>query len=309
MTQDQHADGPQGELRRLSALGGRRIRRGEPDFPDLLACLPDAPSALYAQGAWSPRPAVAIVGSRAPTPYGRRMARVLSGDLARRGVAVVSGLARGIDAEVHAAALDAGGVTWAVLGSGLGEVYPPENRGLARRITEHSGCVLSEYPLAARPRPELFPRRNRIVAGLAWAVVVVEGRENSGAGGTAKWALDYGREVLAVPGPADSPLSATPHRLLREGARLAASAEDVLAALPPGLALPPAAPRPGRLAPAFEAEEAGVLAALGSDSLSLDELARGTGLDIARLSTIMFALEIKDAVSFVPGQRYAKKAG
>ncbi len=295
-----------GELRRAEALGARLLARGEPGYPELLASLPDAPVALYAWGRLDDLPAVAVVGSRAPTAYGRRMARRLAGDLARRRVAVVSGLARGIDAEAHDAALESGGATWAVLGSGLGQIYPPENRDLARRIATEGGCVLSEHPLAAMPCAAHFPRRNRIVAGLSWATVVVEGRANSGALLTAKNAADYGREVLALPGPADSPLSAAPHRLLRDGARLAASAEDVVAALPPGLVSRPFSPRHAA-PPALEGEEAKILRHLGADALSLQELGRITGLDMERLSLIMFGLEIKELVCAVPGQRYAKK--
>lgn len=296
-----------GERRRAEAAGARLLARGEPDYPETLASLPDAPMVLYAWGRLDDLPAVAVVGSRAPTNYGRRMARRLAGDLARRRVAVVSGLARGVDAEAHVAALEAGGTTWAVLGSGLGQIYPPENRDLARRIADEGGCVLSEYPLAVTPRAEHFPRRNRIVAGLSWATIVVEGRARSGALLTARNAAEYGREVLAVPGPADSPLSEAPHGLLRDGARLAASVEDVLDALPPGFASRPQTPPRAVAAPTLEGEEARILRQLGGDSLSLDELGRLTGLDMTHLSLIMFGLEIKELVSAVPGQRYAKK--
>jgi DNA processing protein len=295
-----------GELRRLEGLGARVVARGRAGYPEPLAAVPDAPLALYVRGRLEEIPAVAVVGSRAPTAYGRRMARRIAGDLARRGVAVVSGLARGIDAEAHAAALAAGGTTWAVLGSGLDEVYPPENRGLAERIAAEGGCVLSEYPLGTRPHKLAFPRRNRVVAGLSWATLVVEGRLSSGSCVTAARAADYGREVLAVPGPADSPLSEAPHRLLRDGARLAADAGDVLAVLPPGAALAPA-PSPLRGERPDAGEERRIMGLLGGDSLSLDELGRLTGLDTPRLSTIMFGLELKDLVSAVPGQRYAKK--
>lgn len=297
-----------GEERKAEALGVRFLLRGEEGYPERLASLPDAPLALYAQGLLAELPAVAVVGSRAPTSYGRRMARGLAADLARRQVAVVSGLARGIDAEGHEAALDAGGTTWAVLGSGLGEVYPPDNRDLARRIAAEGGCLLSEFPLAAVPGKHSFLRRNRIVAGLSWAVVVVEGRAGSGALRTAGNAVDYGREVFGVPGPADSPLSEAPHRLIRDGARLAASARDILSALPPGSAAGPvSSPRRAR-GPRPEGEEARILQVLGGDSLSLDELGRITGLDMPHLSLIMFGLEVKELVSAVPGQRYAKKA-
>jgi DNA processing protein len=296
-----------GELRRAEALGARMIVRGEPDYPRLLASVPDAPLALYAWGRLDDSPAAAVVGTRSPTAYGRRMARRLAADFARRRVAVVSGLARGIDSEAHAAALDAGGATWAVLGSGLANVYPPENRALARRIAEEGGCVLSEFPLAAAPRKAYFPRRNRVVAGLSAATIVVEGRSRSGALLTAGNAAEYGREVFAVPGPADSSLSDGPHLLLRQGARLATRVEDVTSLCPARFGgAPPPASRPGAVS-GLDPKEAEILHLLGGDSLSLEELAEATGLDTTALSLIMFGLEIKELISAVPGQRYAKK--
>jgi DNA processing protein len=296
-----------GEERRADALGIRLLVRGEPGYPELLGGLDDAPVGLYAQGRLDDLPSVAVVGSRAPTAYGRRMARSLAADLARRKAAVVSGLARGIDAEAHEAALDAGGATWAVLGMGLAEVYPPDNRDLARRIVAEGGCLLSETPLSVQPSKAVFPRRNRIIAGLAWATAVVEGRGGSGALITARNAAEYGREVFGVPGPADSPLSEAPHRLLRDGARLAASARDILSVLPAGVcAGPAAAARPAR-GSRPEGEEGKILQLLGGDSLSLEELGKMTGLDMPHLSLIMFGLEVKELVSAVPGQRYAKK--
>ncbi|HXT01850.1 MAG TPA: DNA-processing protein DprA [Elusimicrobiota bacterium] len=296
-----------GERRRLEALGARLIVRGEPEYPRLLGSVPDAPLVLYAWGRLDDLPAAAVVGARAPTVYGRRMARRLAADFARRRVAVVSGLARGIDSEAHEAALNAGGATWAVLGSGLGQVYPPENRELARRIAEEGGCVLSEFPLAVAPHRANFPRRNRIVAGLCEATIVVEGRARSGSLLTAGDAAQYGREVYAVPGPADSPLSDGPHKLLRSGARLATRVEDVTSLFPTRFGACPSVPREGGPGPSVTAEEAQLLRHLGSDSLSLEELARLTALDMPALSLIMFGLEIKELVSAVPGQRYAKK--
>lgn len=296
-----------GEFRKAEALGARLLVRGEPDYPPLLSDIEDAPLVLYAVGPLEDAPTVAVVGTRAPTAYGRRMARALAGDLARRRVVVVSGLARGIDAEAHEAALNAGGATWAVLGSGLGQVYPPDNRDLARRIVDEGGCLLSEFPIGFTPQQYSFPRRNRVVAGLSWATVVVEGGGKSGALQTAQCAGQYGRDVFGVPGPADSPLSEAPHRLLRSGARLAASARDVLELLPPGLPRGPLTPNRAGPPPAVEGEEGRILQVMGGDSLSLEELGKITGLDMGRLSLIMFGLEIKELVSAVPGQRYAKK--
>lgn len=220
---------------RAASLGARLILRGDPEYPDLLASIHDPPLCLYVLGSLAPdaTPA-AFVGTRVPTPYGRRMARRLAFDASRRGLVIVSGLARGIDAEAHLAALDAKGPTWAVLGSGLGHVYPAENAALARRIVAEGGAVISERPIDTRPSPDVFPRRNRIVAGLSWTVVVVEGRHRSGSLITARFCTEHGREVCAVPGPADSVMSEAPHKLLEEGARLTHSVKDIVLALPEG---------------------------------------------------------------------------
>ncbi len=300
---------PVREEERAGALGARLIARGDPEYPDLLASIHDPPLVLYAVGTFADRPPVAVVGSRTPTPYGLRAARRLAGDAARAGVAIVSGLARGIDAAAHLAALEAKAPTWAVLASGLGQVYPPENRGLARRIAAEGGVLVSEMPVDTPPARELFPRRNRVVSGLAWATAVIEGRGKSGSSITANCAAEQGREVLALPGPYDSPLSETPHRLLRQGARLLSGVEDLLAVLPEGQLRTAyeAPPAPARPSPPPTGEEASVLALLGSDALSLDELVQLSGLDTHRISSIMFGLELKERVYSVPGQRYAQK--
>lgn len=297
------------EERRCAELGVRLIVRGDPDYPDLLASIYDPPLVLYVLGELKGENPVAFVGSRVPTPYGRRMARQLAADSARGGAIVVSGLARGIDAESHLAALDAGKPTWAVLGSGLARLYPAEHKALARRIVAGGGAVISERPLDTPPTGDVFPRRNRIVSGLSWITVVVEGRHKSGSLITAKLALDQGREVLAVPGPLDSPLGEAPQSLLLAGAPPAVNAQAILSLLPDGLQrqarkLPP---RPVAPAEPPTREEAGLLALLGSDALSLDELVQLSGLDTTRISSIMFGLELKERVQSVPGQRYAQK--
>ena len=271
----------------------RRLAKADPAYPELLRALSGSPESLWADGSLSPAgPAVAVVGSRRPTPYGRRMARALSAGLARAGVTVVSGLARGIDAEAHEAALEAGGRTWAVLGSGLDRVYPAEHAGLAARIVREGGAVLSELPPDAPPLRSHFPARNRIVSGLSWAVVVVEGDVKSGSLITARWAADQGREVLAVPGPADSALSAGPIELLRSGARPAADASDILAILP-------AWARAGGVP---DGEK--ILELLSPHALSLEELAEGTGWGLPRVLAALAELEAQGAVSALPGQHY-----
>ncbi|MBI5631413.1 MAG: DNA-protecting protein DprA [Elusimicrobia bacterium] len=283
---------------------------GRPGYPELLRSTADSPLVLYVRGNLDCAKGfpVAFVGSRTPTPYGRRMVQRLAGQAAASGHTVVSGLARGIDTEAHRSAIKESGVTWAVLGSGLGRVYPPENKALARSIEASGGAVISEFPLDAPPLGAHFPRRNRIVSGLSWAVVVIEGREHSGSLITARLGISQGREVFAVPGPADSPLSEAPHLLISQGARLARSLDDIQEELPP-------AARAGfrrvfqghrsneELAP----EHQKILQYLGPDAYTLDELGNATGIDLSRLSHIICQLELADLVSSVPGQRYAKK--
>jgi DNA processing protein len=212
-----------------SRAGGRFVARGDPGYPTVLARIARAPIGVFVQGA-SPAsllPAVAVVGTRSPTPRGAAFARALAGDLARAGLSVVSGLARGIDTAAHRGALEAGGRTVAVLGSGIARPYPPENGALAREIAE-SGAVVSEFPPEQDPRPAFFPQRNRIVSGLSAGVVVVQAGPRSGALITAARALEQGREVFAVPGPVEEPGSRGPHALLRRGACLVEGVEDVL---------------------------------------------------------------------------------
>ena len=297
------------EERRCHELGAALVVRGDPDYPDLLASIYDPPLVLYVQGRLTGAHPVAVVGTRAPSMYGRRMARSLAGDAARAGLTIVSGLARGIDSEAHLAALEAGAPTWAVMGTGLARVYPAENLGLARRIVAEGGAVISERPLDTPPTRDAFPRRNRIVSGLSWATVVVEGRHQSGAMITARCAAEQGRSVLAVPCPADSVLAEAPNTLLRDGAGPAIDLKDILGALPDGHLLQARKLPPQKASPALPPteEEAKILALLGSDALSLDELVQLSGLDTTLISSIMFGLELKERVFFVPGQRYAQK--
>ncbi len=294
---------------------------GDPGYPELLRAISDAPPRLWVRGTLtSAAPAVAIVGSRRPTPYGRRMARRLAAGCAQSGLVVVSGLARGIDTEAHQAALAAGGLTWAVLGSGLDRVYPAENAPLAAAILAGGGAILSEVSPEAPPEKSNFPRRNRIISGLSWAVVVVEGDVKSGSLITARWAADQGRAVLAVPGPADSPLSAGPLKLLRDGAAPAADASDVLAFLPSwaraavghrespeSAADPEAADGPIPHAAVLDPEK--ILELLGPHALSLEELAEGTGWAVPRLLAALAELEARGSVSPLPGQHYAIDQG
>jgi DNA processing protein len=269
------------------------VARGRAEYPALLAELHDPPARLYIRGGpveILSRPAVAIVGARSCSRYGAQVGRDLARDLAASGVVVVSGLARGIDGEAHRGALAAGGLTVAVLGCGIDRDYPRAHAELARRIVD-SGLVVSEYPPGVEPAPWRFPARNRIVAGLARATVVVEARERSGALITADFALELGRDVFAVPGEITSGLSSGTNDLIRQGATPLLAAADVLEALGLEQAPPPAPP--AGLSP----EAAAVLAVLADGAAALDELARATGLGSPEVAVALTELELAGLVS------------
>ena len=256
--------------------------------------------------------AVAVVGSRYPTPYGEQMAWSLAGDLARRGVTVVSGLARGVDIAAHRGALRAGGRTIAVLGSGIDVMYPPEHEADARAIAR-CGAVLSQFPGGAPPLPGHFPARNRVIAGLSLAVVVVEAAEHSGSLITAGMAGDLGREVMAVPGRVTSRESRGAHRLIKDGAALVEGWEDVVAQLPERwracvrLLASSADPgsHPSTEASGGEAERRRLVELVTDDALGMDELIEASGLAPARVAALLGALEIEGRVRKLPGARFA----
>jgi len=296
-----------GEREREKALsqGWSVVDVTSPSYPQLLRQIADPPLALYVRGdpAWLSRPAIAIVGSRNATLYGRSAAEALASQLALRGLVITSGFARGIDAAAHRAAVRAGGGTVAVLGCGLTIDYPRGHESLRDMISQH-GCLVSEFPLETGPRKENFPRRNRIIAGLSLGVVVVEAHEISGALITARHAAEQGREVFAVPGPADSALSEAPLRLISQGATMVRSIADIWPELPPGCRAGPPDGAEVLLAPAHEK----ILQLLGSETRSVAELGAQSGLDISKLTQTLFELELQDLVEAVPGQRYAKKS-
>jgi DNA processing protein len=277
------------ELARLAALGFRFVARSDPAFPPLLRAIHDPPPGLFLRGPADAevlaRPAVAVVGARACSAYGRQVARGLGRDLAAAGLVVVSGLARGVDAEAHRGALEAAGVTVAVLGCGIDRDYPAAHRELARQVAE-TGLVVSEYAPGVEPAPWRFPARNRIIAGLCRATVVVEARERSGALITADFAPEEGREVLAVPGEITSSLSAGSNALLRLGATPLLGVDDLLSAYGLERVRPPA-PRF-----ALEGPGAAVLAALLEQPAAADELVRRTGLAPAPLAAVLTQLEL-----------------
>ena len=270
----------------------RLLKRRDPAYPAFLAAIYDPPPALWLRGSAEPellsRPAVAIVGARACSSYGRSVARSLGRDIAAAGVVVISGMARGIDGEAHRGVLDAGGATVAVLGCGIDRNYPAAHAELAGRIAE-TGLIVSEYEPGVEPAPWRFPARNRIISGLARAVVVVEARERSGALITVDFALEQGREVLAVPGEITSALSVGSNALLRLGAAPALRSDDVLEAIgiiveKPALAEP-------------DGDGGRVLIALRDAPATADELARATGLRAADVASLLVELELDGRVS------------
>jgi DNA processing protein len=269
----------------------------------------DPPPVLYVRGELRPEDdwAVAVVGTRDASAYGREAARRLASDLARSGVTIVSGLARGIDAEAHRAALDAGGRTIAVLGCGLDIVYPWDNRLLAQDIAGR-GALISEYALGTKPEASNFPPRNRIISGLALGVVVVEAGEHSGALITADFAADQGRDVFAVPGSIFLRGSRGTNRLIRDGAQPVLSAEDVIEAL--SMTAVPQHVEAQMLFPT-DATEAALLQQLSDEPVHVDEVGRATGLAIATVSSTLALMELKGLVRQVGGMNYvrAREAG
>lgn len=301
-----HFDGVR-ELERCEKLGVDVLLPSDAAYPARLFDLKRPPEVLYVRGRFQPgQVCAAVVGPRSCSAYGLRAAGVFSAALSRAGVCVLSGLARGVDSCAHRTALETRGTTWAVLGSGLACVYPEENAGLADRIAESGGVVMTELPLDAEGLSHHFPMRNRIVAALAELVVVAEAGRRSGALITAKEAAELGRAVFAVPGPFDSWRSWGCHDLLKGGALFAHEPEDVLAAISaPFKRSLYSEPRPAL--PALSPEESKILQCLGSEGLTLEEAAQSSGLDFPRLSSIIFQLELKRLIHRLPGQRYAQK--
>jgi DNA processing protein len=292
----------------LGACGARMAVPGDDDYPPGLLDLTDPPMCLFVRGTLpAPRPAVAMVGARRCTPYGREAAETIASGLGAAGVTVVSGAAVGIDAAGHRGALRSAGPTVAVLGSGIDVAYPPRNSGLIQEV-EGAGAVVSEYPPGIPARPHRFPARNRLVAALAQGVIVVEGAPGSGSLITVEFALDLGRDVMAVPGAITGPLSDVPHALIRDGAALIRGAGDVLEVL--GLA--PAReggpkPDPRHAGPGLTEEEQRFLELVPGTPATLDAVARSAGVDPAGALRVLGALELRGLVT-ADGGRY-RRAG
>ncbi|MDX9972050.1 MAG: DNA-processing protein DprA [FCB group bacterium] len=314
--------------RRMAACGARLITLEDPDYPTHLAEIYDPPLCLFVRGELreSDARAVAVVGTRRATPYGLSMAEKFSRELAARGITVVSGLAAGIDAAAHRAAIEAEGRTIAVLGCGVDVAYPPENEILMGRVAQQ-GCVVSQFPMGVQPARGHFPYRNRIISGLSLGTLIIEAPLKSGALITARQAAEQGREVFAVPGPVGSFTSEGPHALIREGAKLVEKAEDILlelelpeeldapfAPLPefvpeeacepePALAARQAAPRPVDASPV----EKKVLASLTPEGSHIDRIAAACRISISEALSSLTLLELKGLVRQFSGKRFAPR--
>ena len=313
-------------LAALDRLGARVLVPTDPEFPPLLREIPEPPAVLFAWGDVSvlSRPAAALVGSRDHTAYGAEAARLLAAGVARAGAVVVSGMARGVDALAHTAALDAGGTSVGVLGNGFGVVYPAANRALYGRMVAH-GCLVTELPPGERPRAHTFPRRNRLIAGLARATVVVEARPDSGAVITADAALDQGRAVLAVPGPITSVTSLGCNRLIQQGAKPCLGPGDILEEMGmqrepgagsrtlPGGSESPAAPEstaPGsRLPPAdLSPLQLALWPSLASAPRHVDDLAGAAAAEAGEVLVALTDLEMRGLVRQGAGMRFSVNA-
>lgn len=293
------------EVQKLLQKGVRLITRNDDEYPVNLTHLHDPPPFLYVRGTLlsEDRIAIAIVGSRAASAYGRTMAQTLTRGLAERGVTVVSGLARGIDAEAHRTTLVAGGRTIAVLGSGVDVIYPGEHRGLAEEITK-SGAVVSEFSLGSKPEAMHFPYRNRVISGLTLGTVVVEATEKSGSLITARCAVEQNREVFAVPGNVTTGRNRGPHRLIKEGAKLVEDVDDILNEIAPTLVTTPLS-SPSSPSLTLVPDEERLLGVLEAEPIHVDVVIAKSGLSAARVLEMLLGLELKGVVTQLPGTHFA----
>jgi len=309
------------EWARATAQGAAIVDYSSPEYPERLREIYDPPTALWVRGdpKLLSRPAIAVVGTRHPTPYGTGIAELLSRDLAARGLLIVSGMARGIDSSAHKGALVARKPTIAVWGTGIDVVYPRENRKLAEEILATGGAIVTELPMGTFPAPQNFPRRNRILSGLSVGVLVVEAGENSGTRVTARCAADQNRDLYAVPGNVTNKGSWTPNTLIKQGAKLVATWEDIWEDLPSQVrieleAMAPAASKGEAQAsllpdPVLRPQEAMVLEVLHADrSLQIDEILDlvETQLTSSELFTALFELEMAGRIRQLPGKNYVR---
>jgi DNA processing protein len=297
---------PTAELKNAEAMGARVLTAEDEEYPSALREIHDPPIVLYVLGRMTERDrnAVAVVGSRRASHYATECAKKLSFQMSYAGLTVISGLARGIDTAAHQGALAAKGRTLAVIGAGLAHLYPPENAELAERIAA-SGAVISEFPLETKPDRQTFPIRNRIVTGCSFGVLVVEAGANSGALISANQAAEQGRTLYAVPGRIDQPTCLGSNRLIQQGAKLVITVEDVLDDLPMVFKQQPELPAAVPVA-GLSPEQEKILAALGSEETSLDQVIATSGLTAAVASSTLLALEMRRLVKQLPGKRFVK---
>jgi len=304
------------ELAKVRENGCRLLHWDEPAYPHLLREIYDPPPLFYARGNLEllDRHSISIVGSRRPTPYGVQMSERLARDLADRGLVIISGLARGIDSCAHKGALASPrGATVGVLGSGMDVIYPKENKKLFAKMEER-GAIITEFPFGAFPAPQNFPIRNRIIAGMALGVVVVEGAQYSGSLITARLAMEFGREVYGVPGNATQPASFGPNHLIKQGAKLVTGWEDVVEELPAEIRaqlFPVQAASQEERAALFEESlapaERALFALLNTDQTRhVDELVEESGLNSSEVLAALFELEMKGFVRQLPGKHFVK---
>lgn len=301
------------QVKTIERLKIRTVALFDPSYPSRLKTIPDPPPLLYVRGAITPQDdvAVAIVGGRRATAIGRMLTEEIAKELSERGVTIVSGLARGIDAAAHRGAVTGKGRTIAVLGCGIDRTYPSEHHALRRSLESH-GAVISELPIGAAPHSHHFPRRNRIISGLSLGVLVTEAATNSGSLITAKLALEQGREVFALPGSVKEDACRGSNRLIKEGAKLIEGAQDILDEILPQIdgrqrarmkldATPVESPLP------LKQEDVLVYEALSYDAQSVDAVIERTGLSAAEVSAILLSLELNGRVRQLPGQQYIRR--
>jgi DNA processing protein len=304
------------ELATIRTIGNvRLVNWTDPEYPTTLREIYDPPTLLYVRGNADVlnQPSVSIVGTRKPTLYGTQMAERLGRELAARGVTIVSGMARGIDAISHQGAMAVNGRAIGVLGTGVNVCYPKENKKLYEKVLER-GAIISEFPLWTHPAPENFPIRNRIVAGMPSGVVVVEGAQYSGSLITARLAMEFGREVFGVPGNVTQPVSFAPNQLIRQGAKLVTNGEDVIEDLPTPIraalvkAEAPEAEQRNLLAAAcLNSSEKKIYELLSSDQpVHIDYIVERSGLNSSEVLATLFDLEMKGIVRQLPGKQFAK---
>ena len=297
------------EAAALQSAGATWLPVVDARYPAALRAISDPPLVLALRGALvaDDALAVAVVGARRASEYGRRVASELATGLAQAGITVVSGLAAGVDAAAHRAALAAGGRTIAVLGTGIDRVYPTWHRELADDVAAH-GALLTEFSCGTPPLQHHFPRRNRLISGLTRGTVVVEAAEQSGSLITARYALEQGREVFAVPGLVGSNAHRGTHRLIQQGATLVTSVEDILAQIVPALIDRVAAARTAQARAHLDPNERRVLESMGDDAWHVDDVVRGTGLAVAPALETLLGLELRGLVRQLPGKRFRRAA-